>query len=163
MKNTPYTCDEDNLILKDIDNNIPIVDIAKKNERSVSSITTRLKKIGINMVKDNELSFNEVSEIVKIPAETIQQYYSCKVKRTKEEIRDERKNRKQHKKEVRQLNKETILSQNNIVNNDIVKNKDKYNFKKELKEKKELQTITLLQEIRDYLKIIVESINTVPN
>ena len=157
MKNTPYTLDEDNLIFKYIENNISIVDIAKKIQRSVSSITTRLKKIAINMVKNNELSFNEVSEIVKIPAEVIQQYYSSKVKKTKEEIRDERKNRKQQKKEVRQLNKEIILSQNNIINKDITKNKDKYNLKKELKEKKEIQTITLLQEIRDYLKIIIES------
>jgi hypothetical protein len=157
MKNTPYTLDEDNLILKDIDNNISIIDIAKKTERSVSSITTRLKKIAMHMVKDNELSFNEASEIVHLPAEVIQQYYSSKVKKTKEEIRDERKDRKQQKKEVRQLNKETILSQNNIVNKDITKNKDKYNFKKELKEKKEMQTIILLQEIRDYLKIIAES------
>jgi hypothetical protein len=108
------------------------------------------------MVKDNSLSFNEASEIVKIPAEVIQQYYSSKIKKSKEEIRNERKDRKQGKKESRQQNKEIILSQNNIINKDITKNKDKYNFKKELKEKKEIQTIDLLQEIRDYLKIIVD-------
>jgi hypothetical protein len=156
MKNTPYTVDEDNLILKHIENNVSIEDIAYKNERSVSSVTTRLKKIAINMVKDNSLSFNEASEIVKIPAEVIQQYYSSKIKKSKEEIRNERKDRKQGKKESRQQNKEIILSQNNIINKDITKNKDKYNFKKELKEKKEIQTIDLLQEIRDYLKIIVD-------
>jgi hypothetical protein len=156
MKNTPYTTDEDNLILKDTENNISIEDIAYKNERSVSSITTRLKKLAVNMVKDNNLSFNEVSEKVKLPAEVIQQYYSSKIKKSKEEIRNERKDRKQGKKELRQQNKEIILSQNNIINKDITKNKDKYNFRKELKEKKEIQTIDLLQEIRDYLKIIVE-------
>jgi hypothetical protein len=156
MKNTPYTTDEDNLILKDTENNISIEDIAYKNERSVSSITTRLKKLAINMVKDNNLSFNEVSEKVKLPAEVIQQYYSSKIKKSKEEIRNERKDRKQGKKELRQQNKEIILSQNNIINNDIIKNKDKYNFRKELKEKKEKQTINLLEEIRDYLKVIVD-------
>ena len=156
MKNTPYTVDEDNLILKHIENNVSIEDIAYKNERSVSSVTTRLKKIAINMVKDNSISFNEASEIVKIPAEVIQQYYSSKIKKSKEEIRNERKDRKQGKKESRQQNKEIILSQNNIINKDITKNKDKYNFRKELKEKKEIQTIDLLQEIRDYLKIIVD-------
>jgi len=156
MKNTPYSIDEDNLILKDIENNVSIEDIAYKNQRSVSSVTTRLKKLAINMVKDNSLSFNEVSEIVKLPAEIIQQYYSSKIKKSKEEIRNERKDRKQGKKELRQQNKEIILSQNNIINKDITKNKDKYNFRKELKEKKEIQTIDLLQEIRDYLKIIVE-------
>jgi hypothetical protein len=160
MKNTPYTADEDNLILKDVENNMSIEDIAYKNERSVSSVTTRLKKLAINMVKDNSISFNEASEIVKLPAEVIQQYYSSKIKKTKEEIRNERKDRKQGKKELRQHNKEIILSQNNIINKDITKNKDKdkdkYNFRKELKEKKELQTIVLLQEIRDYLKIIVD-------
>jgi hypothetical protein len=156
MKNTPYTIDEDNLILKDIENNISIEDIAKTKQRSVSSITTRLKKLAINMVKDNNLSFNEASEIVQLPPEVIQQYYSSKVKKTKDEIRNERKDRKQQKKEVRLQNKEILLSQNNMVNKDITKNKDKYNFRKELKEKKEIQTITLLQEIRDYLKIIVE-------
>jgi hypothetical protein len=88
MKNTPYTVDEDNLILKDTENNISIEDIAYKNERSVSSITTRLKKLAVNMVKDNNLSFNEVSEKVKLPAEVIQQYYSSKIKKTKEEIRN---------------------------------------------------------------------------
>jgi hypothetical protein len=156
MKNTPYTTDEDNLILKDTENNISIEDIAYKNERSVSSITTRLKKLAVNMVKDNNLSFNEVSEKVKLPAEVIQQYYSSKIKKTKEEIRNERKDRKQGKKELRQQNKEIMLSQNNIINKDIIKNKDKYNFRKELKEKKENQTINLLEEIRDYLKIIVD-------
>jgi hypothetical protein len=156
MKNTPYTADEDNLILKDTENNISIEDIAYKNERSVSSITTRLKKLAINMVKENTLSFNEVSEKVKLPAEVIQQYYSSKIKKSKEEIRNERKDRKQGKKELRQQNKEIILSQNNIINKDIIKNKDKYNFRKELKEKKEIQTINLLEEIRDYLKIIVD-------
>ena len=156
MKNTPYTVDEDNLILKDIENNVSIEDIAYKNERSASSVTTRLKKLAVNMVKDNSLSFNEASEIVKLPAEVIQQYYSSKIKKSKEEIRNERKDRKQGKKELRQQNKEIILSQNNIINKDITKNKDKYNFRKELKEKKEIQTIDLLQEIRDYLKIIVE-------
>jgi hypothetical protein len=156
MKNTPYTVDEDNLILKHIENNVSIEDIAYKNERSVSSVTTRLKKIAINMVKDNSLSFNEASGIVKIPAEVIQQYYSSKIKKSKDEIRNERKDRKQGKKESRQQNKEIILSQNNIINKDITKNKDKYNFRKELKEKKEIQTIDLLQEIRDYLKIIVD-------
>lgn len=156
MKNTPYTADEDNLILKDIENNISIEDIAYKNQRSVSSVTTRLKKLAINMVKDNSISFNEASEIVKLPAEVIQQYYSSKIKKTKEVIRNERKDRKQDKKELRQQNKEIILSQNNIINKDITKNKDKYNLKKELKEKKELGIINLLQEIRDYLKIIVE-------
>jgi hypothetical protein len=156
MKNTPYTVIEDNLILKDVENNISIEDIAYKNERSASSVTTRLKKLAVNMVKDNSLSFNEASEIVKLPAEVIQQYYSSKIKKTKEEIRNERKDRKQGKKELRQQNKEIILSQNNIINKDITKNKDKYNFRKELKEKKEIQTIDLLQEIRDYLKIIVE-------
>jgi hypothetical protein len=156
MKNTPYTIDEDNSILKDIENNISIEDIARTNQRSASSITTRLKKLAINMVKDNNLSFNEASEIVKLPAEVIQQYYSTTVKKTKEEIRNERKGRKQQKKEVRQQKKETLLSHNNIVNKDTTKNKDKYNFRKELKENKEIQTITLLQEIRDYLKIIVE-------
>jgi len=75
MKNTPYTADEDNLILKDTENNISIEDIAYKNERSVSSITTRLKKLAINMFKENTLSFNEVSEKFKLPAEVIQQYY----------------------------------------------------------------------------------------
>jgi hypothetical protein len=156
MKNTPYTVDEDNLILKDIENNVSIEDIAYKNQRSVSSVYTRLKKLAINMVKDNSLSFNEAGEIVKIPAEVIQQYYSSKIKKTKEEIRNERKDRKQGKKELRQQNKEIILSQNNIINKDTTKNKDKYNFRKELKEKKEIQTIVLLQEIRDYLKIIVD-------
>jgi seryl-tRNA synthetase len=155
MKNTPYTADEDNLILKDIENNISIEDIAYKNQRSVSSVTTRIKKLAINMVKDNR-SFNEVSKIVNLPAEVIQQYYSSKIKKTKEEIRNERKDRKQEKKELRQQNKEIILSQNNVINKDITKNKDKYNFKKELKEKKEMETINLLQEIRDYLKIIVD-------
>jgi hypothetical protein len=156
MKNTPYTADEDEIILKDIEKNVSIEDIAYKNQRSVSSVTTRLKKLAINMVKDNSLSFNEASEKVKIPAEVIQQYHSSKIKRTKEEIRNERKDRKQGKKELRQQNKEIILSQNNIINKDIIKNKDKYNFRKELKEKKEIQTINLLEEIRDYLKIIVD-------
>jgi hypothetical protein len=156
MKNTPYTVDEDNLILKDIENNISIEDIAYKNQRSVSSVTTRLKKLAINMVKENSLSFNEASDIVKLPAEVIQQYYSSKIKKSKEEIRNERKDRKQGKKELRQQNKEIILSQNNIINKDTTKNKDKYNFRKELKEKKEIQTIVLLEEIRDYLKIIVD-------
>ena len=158
MKNTPYSIIDDNLILKDIENNISIENIANKNQRSVSSITTRLKKLAVNMVKDNNLSFIEVSDIVKLPPEVIQQYYSSKLKKTKEEIKNERKDRKQQKKEVRQYNKETLLSQNNIVNKDITKNKDKYNIKKELKEKKELQTITVLQEIRDYLKIIIDKI-----
>ena len=108
------------------------------------------------MIKDNSLSFNEASEIVKIPAEVIQQYYSTKIKKTKEEILNERKNRKQGKKELRQQNKEIILSQNNIINKEVIKNKDKYNLKKELKDKKEIQIINLLQEISDNLKIIVE-------
>ena len=86
MKNTSYTIDEDNLILKDINDNISIEDIAYKIQRSMSSVTTRLKKLAFNMIKDNSLSFNEASEIVKIPAEVIQQYYSTKVKKTKEEI-----------------------------------------------------------------------------
>ena len=110
------------------------------------------------MIKDNSLSFNEASKIVKIPAEVIQQYYSTKIKKTKEEILNERKNRKQGKKEVRQQNKEIILSQNNIINKEVTKNKDKYNLKKELKDKKEIQIINLLQEISDNLKIIVNKI-----
>ena len=158
MKNTPYSIIEDNLILKDIENNISIENIANKNQRSVSSITTRLKKIAINMVKNNNLSFIEASDIVKLSPEVIQQYYSSKLKKTKEEIKNERKDRKLQKKEVRQYNKEILLSQNNIVNKDVTKNKDKYNLKKELKEKKELQTITLLQEICDNLKIIINKI-----
>ena len=158
MKNTSYTIDEDNLILKDINDNISIEDIAYKIQRSVSSVTTRLKKLAFNMIKDNSLSFNEASEIVKIPAEVIQQYYSTKVKKTKEEILNERKNRKQGKKELRQQNKEIILSQNNIINKEIIKNKDKYNLKKELKDKKEKEIINLLQEISDNLKIIVNKI-----
>jgi hypothetical protein len=109
MKNTSYTIDEDNLILKDINDNISIEDIAYKIQRSMSSVTTRLKKIAFNMIKDNGLSFNEASDIVKIPAEVLQQYYSTKVKKTKEEILIERKNRKQGKKEIRQQNKEIIL------------------------------------------------------
>jgi hypothetical protein len=158
MKNTSYTIDEDNLILKDINDNISIEDIAYKIQRSISSVTTRLKKIALNMIKDNSLSFNEASEIVKIPPEVIQQYYSTKIKKTKEEILNERKNRKQGKKELRQQNKEIILSQNNIINKEVIKNKDKYNLKKELKEKKDIQIINLLQEIRDNLKIIVDKI-----
>ena len=158
MKNTSYTIDEDNLILKDINDNICIEDIAYKIQRSVSSVTTRLKKLALNMIKDNNLSFNEASEIVKIPAEVIQQYYSTKVKKTKEEVLNERKNRKQGKKEIRQQNKEIILSQNNIINKEIIKNKDKYNLKKELKDKKEKEIINLLQEISDNLKIIVNKI-----
>jgi hypothetical protein len=158
MKNTSYTIDEDNLILKDINDNISIEDIAYKIQRSMSSVTTRLKKLAFNMIKDNSLSFNEASEIVKIPAEVIQQYYSTKVKKTKEEILNERKNRKQGKKEIRQQNKEIILSQNNIINKEVIKNKDKYNLKKEIKDKKEIQIINLLQEIRDNLKIIVDKI-----
>ena len=158
MKNTSYTIDEDNLILKDINDNISIEDIAYKIQRSMSSVTTRLKKIAFNMIKDNNLSFNEASEIVKIPAEVIQQYYSTKVKKTKEEVLNERKNRKQGKKELRQQNKEIILSQNNIINKEVIKNKDKYNLKKEIKDKKEIQIINLLQEIRDNLKIIVDKI-----
>ena len=158
MKNTSYTIDEDNLILKDINDNICIEDIAYKIQRSASSVTTRLKKLAFNMIKDNSLSFNEASEIVKIPAEVIQQYYSTKVKKTKEEILNERKNRKQGKKELRQQNKEIILSQNNIINKEVTKNKDKYNLKKELKDKKEIQIINLLQEIRDDLKIIIDKI-----
>ena len=157
MKNTSYTIDEDNLILKDINDNICIEDIAYKIQRSVSSVTTRLKKIALNMIKDNSLSFIEASEIVKIPAEVIQQYYSTKIKKTKEEILNERKNTKQGKKELRQQNKEIILSQNNIINK-VIKNKDKYNLKKELKDKKEIQIINLLQEISDNLKIIVDKI-----
>jgi hypothetical protein len=124
----------------------------------MSSVTTRLKKIAFNMIKDNGLSFNEASDIVKIPAEVLQQYYSTKVKKTKEEILIERKNRKQGKKEIRQQNKEIILSQNNIINKEVIKNKDKYNLKKEIKDKKEIQIINLLQEIRDNLKIIVDKI-----
>ena len=158
MKNTPYSIIEDNLILKDIENNISIENIANKNQRSISSITTRLKKLAVNMVKDNNLSFIEASYIVKLSPEVIQQYYSSKLKKTKEEIKNERKDRKLQKKEVRQYNKKTLLSQNNVVNKDLTKNKDKYNLKKELKEKKELQTITVLQEIRDYLKIIIDKI-----
>lgn len=158
MKNTPYSIFDDNLILKDIENNISIENIANKYQRSVSSITTRLKKLAVNMIKNNNLSFIEASDIVKLPPEVIQQYYSSKLKKTKEEIKNERKDRKQQKKEVRQYNKETLLSQNNIVNNVVTKNKDKYNIKKELKKKEELQTITLLQEICDYLKIIIDKI-----
>jgi len=158
MKNTSYTIDEDNLILKDINDNISIEDIAYKIQRSVSSVTTRLKKLAFNMIKNNCLSFNEASEIVKIPAEVIHQYYSTKIKKTKEEILNERKNRKQGKKEIRQQNKEIILSQNNIINKEVIKNKDKYNLKKEIKEIKEIQIINLLQEIRDNLKIIIDKI-----
>jgi hypothetical protein len=158
MKNTSYTIDEDNLILKDINDNICIEDIAYKIQRSVSSVTTRLKKLAFNMIKDNSLSFIEASNIVKIPAEVIQQYYSTKIKKTKEEILNERKNRKQGKKELRQQNKEIILSQNNIINKEVIKNKDKYNLKKELKDKKEIKIINLLQEISDNLKIIVDKI-----
>ena len=158
MKNTSYTIDEDNLIFKDINDNICIEDIAYKIQRSVSSVTTRLKKLAFNMIKDKSLSFNEASEIVKIPAEVIQQYYSTKIKKTKEEVLNERKNRKQGKKEIRQQNKEIILSQNNIINKEVIKNKDKYNLKKEIKEKKEIQIINLLQEIRDNLKIIIDKI-----
>ena len=158
MKNTSYTIDEDNLILKDINDNISIEDIAYKIQRSVSSVTTRLKKLAFNMIKDNSLSFNDASEIVKISPEVIQQYYSTKIKKTKEEILNERKNRKQGKKEIRQQNKEIILSQNNIINKEVIKNKDKYNLKKELKDKKEIQIINLLQEIRDNLKIIIDKI-----
>ena len=158
MKNTSYTIDEDNLILKDINDNICIEDIAYKIQRSASSVTTRLKKLAFNMIKDNSLSFNEASDIVKIPAEVIQQYYSTKIKKTKEEILNERKNRKQGKKELRQQNKEIILSQNNIINKEVTKNKDKYNLKKELKDKKDIQIINLLQEISDNLKIIVDKI-----
>lgn len=158
MKNTSYSIIEDNLILKDIENNISIENIANKNQRSVSSITTRLKKLAINMIKDNNLSFIEVSEIVKLSPEVIQQYYSSKLKKTKEEIKNERKDRKLQKKEVRQYNKEILLSQNNIVNKDVTKNKDKYNLKKELKKNEELQTISILTEIRDYLKIIINKI-----
>jgi len=158
MKNTSYTIDEDNLILKDINDNISIEDIAYKIQRSISSVTTRLKKIALNMIKDNNMSFNEASEIVKIPAEVIHQYYSTKIKKTKEEILNERKNRKQGKKESRRQNKEIILSQNNIINKEVIKNKDKYNLKKELKDKKEIQIINLLQEISDNLKIIVDKI-----
>jgi hypothetical protein len=158
MKNTSYTIDEDNLILKDINDNISIEDIAYKIQRSMSSVATRLKKIAFNMIKDNGLSFNEASDIVKIPAEVLQQYYSTKVKKTKEEILIERKNRKQGKKEIRQQNKEIILSQNYIINKEVIKNKDKYNLKKEIKDKKEIQIINLLQEIRDNLKIIVDKI-----
>ena len=158
MKNTSYTIDEDNLIFKDINDNICIEDTAYKIQRSVSSVTTRLKKLALNMIKDKSLSFNEASEIVKIPAEVIQQYYSTKIKKTKEEVLNERKNRKQGKKEIRQQNKEIILSQNNIINKEVIKNKDKYNLKKEIKEKKEIQIINLLQEIRDNLKIIIDKI-----
>ena len=158
MKNTPYSIIEDNLILKDIENNISIEHIANKNQRSVSSITTRLKKLAINMIKDNNLSFIEASNIVKLSPEVIQQYYSSKLKKTKEEIKNDRKDRKLQKKEVRQYNKEILLSQNNVVNKDVTKNNDKYNIKKELKEKKELQTIFILTEIRDYLKIIIDKI-----
>lgn len=158
MKNTPYSILEDNSILEDIKNNISIENIANKNQRSASSITTRLKKIAVNMIKDNNISFIAASEIVKLSPEVIQQYYSSKLKKTKEEIKNERKDRKIQKKEVRQYNKEVVLSQSNIVNNVVTKNKDKYNLKKELKKKEELQTITLLQEISDYLKVIVDKI-----
>lgn len=148
MKNTPYTKEEEEIIFKELNENLSIEQIAKNIQRSTSSITTKLKKIAIDMIKTENLSFNEVSEKVKLPVEIIQQYYSCKVKKTKEEIKNERKIRKEQKKQDKLI----IKDDKNIKENKI----NKYDFKKELREKKELETIILLTEIRDYLKILVE-------
>jgi hypothetical protein len=148
MKNTPYTKEEEEIIFKELNENLSIEQIAKNIQRSTSSLTTKLKKIAIDMIKTENLSFNEVSEKVKLPIEIIQQYYSCKVKKTKEEIKNERKIRKEQKKQDKLIIKDVKNIKENKIN--------KYNFKKELKEKKELETIILLTEIRDYLKILVE-------
>ena len=148
MKNTPYTKEEEEIIFKELNENLSIEQIAKNIQRSASSLTTKLKKIAIDMIKTENLSFIEVSEKVKIPVEIIQQYYSCKVKKTKEEIKNERKIRKEQKKQDKLIIKDVTNIKENKIN--------KYDFKKELKEKKELETIILLKEIRDYLKILVE-------
>lgn len=148
MKNTPYTKEEEETIFNSLNENLSIEQIAKNIQRSSSSITTKLKKIAIDMIKTEKLSFDEVSEKVKLPVEIIQQYYSCKVKKTKEEIKNERKTRKEQKKQDKLI----IKDDKNIKENKI----NKYNFKKELKEKKEFEIIILLTEIRDYLKILVE-------
>jgi hypothetical protein len=148
MKNTPYTKEEEEIIFKELNENLSIEQIAKNIQRSASSLTTKLKKIAIDMIKTENLSFIEVSEKVKIPIEIIQQYYSCKVKKTKEEIKNERKIRKEQKKQDKLIIKDVKNIKENKIN--------KYDFKKELKEKKELETIILLKEIRDYLKILVE-------
>lgn len=154
MKNTQYTKEEDENIFKQLNENLSLEQIAQIHQRSVSSITTRLKKLAIDMIKTQNCSFNDASEKVKLPPELIQQYYSCKIKKSKEEIKNERKIRKEQKKQEKLKFKDIIFSQKNENNKE---NKiNKYDLKKELREKKDLETITLLKEIRDYLKLLVD-------
>jgi hypothetical protein len=154
MKNTQYTDEEDNMLLNEIEQNMSLDIIAKKHQRSISSITTRLKKIAINIININNISFEEASKKVNLPVELLQNYYSSKIKKTKEEKKSERKIRKENKKEER-LKKKEIKLDNNDTNINLNK-KSKYELKKQIREKKELDIINLLSEIRDYLKILVE-------
>lgn len=114
-----WTEEEDKQLMEEVSDGYNIDVIANNHKRTTVGIKTRIMRNAINMLKENNMTIEEVSELVNIP---INELYNYKKKLENKETK----------------NKET-------KNNKSVKT---YEPKQDL--------MSVLVEIRDYLKIIAE-------
>jgi hypothetical protein len=93
-----WESDEDDKLLKLVSEGLGLADIAKSLQRTEGSIKTRLTVYAINKMERENLSLEQVAELVKLSDKDILDYQE------RQAIREERKQKKQGKSAKRPMN-----------------------------------------------------------
>ena len=123
-----WTNDEDAQLMKEAQDGLEFDDIATKHQRTISAVKLRVMSNGLKMMTESNLTLSEVSTLIHISEEELLQY------KQREDDEKMKQKAKQEKTQNKKLNTFSI-SDGDTITQDIV---------------------SILSDIRDYLKIISE-------
>jgi hypothetical protein len=119
-----WTEEENEQLMKEAMDGMDLEEVAKKHQRTISGVKSRVMTNALTMMKDRDLSLQDVAKMVHISVEDLENH----------------KQRQEEKATTPKVNKPAMKIQESS-NNDSVSHQE---------------FMSVLTEIRDYLKIIAE-------
>lgn len=105
---TKWTEDEINTLLNEIQGNISLIQIASNHKRTVGSIISKLYHIAENYIIDKKMSIIDVSNLVKIPIEKINEH----ILKQKPKKENKKINNKFNKEQIEETKENKIITLN---------------------------------------------------
>jgi polyhydroxyalkanoate synthesis regulator phasin len=139
-----WTNEEDEELMVRVKDKMELCEIARIHQRTMGGIKSRIIHNGWKMVKEGKLSVEEVTDLLNVSVEDIKKYNEKQEKK----ITQIRVKRGLDPKEPRELQRMIDPEESRGLQHTV-----------DPKEPRELQhMISILEEIRDYLKVIVDDL-----
>jgi hypothetical protein len=102
-----WTFEENEELMKRINDGMSLEDIAKNHQRTITAVKSRVMMNALNIMKEKELSFEEVSKLVNISVDDLENYKQHQEEKQKQ--KEKQKEEKIDKKESDKLSLQQII------------------------------------------------------